>query len=345
MKKILCTIVFFCVAPVLFAQTQVVNIYNWSGYIPDEVLTAFEKETGIHVNYSTFDSNEVLYTKLKVVDPHADYDIVVPSSSTLQHMINEDMLQPIDHSQLSNMKYLNPQLLNQPYDPHNQYSLPYLWGTTGILINTQYYSPKEIQRWSDLWKPDLQGKIAVLDEMRDVFGASFKVLGYSINDSNPAHIQAAYLKLSDLLPNIQSFQSDGTQQMYVNEDANIGIIENGDANSVIAENPHYQYIYPKDGVILWVDNMAIPRGASHIKNAYRFMNFVMRPDIAAKISMGVGFSSPNLAAIKLMPKDEQDNRTLNPEPADLSHAEVEGYLSRETNDVYLYYWEMLKLKL
>lgn len=326
------------------ASISVVNVYNWSGYIPTSVLIQFERETGIHVRYSTFDNNEVLYTKLKA-NLSANYDVIVPSSSNLQHMIEEGMLIKLDKSKLPNMKYLFPKLLNQPYDPHNQYSLPYLWGTTGIIINTRFYSPQEVKSWKDLWKPKFRRKIAVLDSVRDIFGVSFKVLGYSINDRNPDHIHQAYLKLSQLLPNVQSFQSDGTQQMYVNEDAHIGITENGDANLVIRENPSYRYIYPKEGVILWVDNMAIPKGVKNLDNAYQFMNFVMRPDIAKKISEGIGFTSPNQKAIQLMSKAWQQNRILHPLPADLEHAEIEGYLPREINDLYLKYWEMFKLKI
>lgn len=341
MKKII-FIILCGVVIKAFAVSNIVNVYNWSGYIPPKVLRKFQQETGIKLNYSNFDSNEDLYAKLKAA-PTSGYDVVFPSTSFVQHMAREGMIRKLDKSCIRGMQNLNPQLLNQAYDPHNRYSVPFLWGTTGILLNTKYYTMQEIKSWYDFWQPQLHNRLSMLDDMRDVFAIALKVLGYSINDQNPQHIKQAYLKLKTLLPNIQSFAADGAEHLYINENANLGMIESGDAYSVMQENNNFRYVYPRDGAIIWMDCMVIPIGAKHLQNAYRFINFILRPDVAAMISEGVGFSSPNLAAIKLMPKAIQQNRVLNPTVADLKHAEFENAISQKARKLYLHYWEMLKL--
>jgi len=341
MKRLLITILIFF-ASTAFAKDNIVNVYNWAGYMPPEVIALFQKETGIKVNYSTFDSNEDLYTKLKA-NSNIDYDIAVPSAPYVQQMIRDGMLRRLDKSKLIGFKNLNSTLLNQSYDPNNQYSIPYLWGTTGIIINTKYYSPKKINYWEALWQPQFRGQLSFINDMKDVFAMALKVLGYSINDQNPKHIREAYLKLKALLPNIQSFEAGGAKHLYVNEDSNIGMIESGDAYIISQEKPSFKYIYPKDGPLIWTDNMVIPIGAKHVENAYEFINFILRPDIAKMISLGVGFSTPNAAAVKLLPKAAQENRVLNPTAKDLQNGEVEGAISLKTRGLYLKYWELLKL--
>lgn len=334
----------FCfIGMAVHASDNVVNIYNWSGYVPQEVLIQFEKETGIRVNYSTFDDNQVLYAKLKA-DSNSDYDLVIPTSYIVQRMIKEKMVQRLEKAKLPNIKHLNPRLMNASYDPENQYSLPYLWGTTGILINKKYYSHSDIQGWLSFWSVQLQRKVALLNDMRDIFAMAMKVLGYSANDHHPQHIQEAYLKLKELLPNVQSFSGNGSQQFYINEDAKIGMINSGDANIIMQESSDFAYLYPEEGALIWVDCVVIPTRAKHREQAHQFINFILRPDVAKAISVGVGYSSPNLAAIQLMPSDIQNNRVLNPRDEDLRKAEVEGDLDSETTNLYLKYWERLKLE-
>ncbi|MBU0455540.1 MAG: spermidine/putrescine ABC transporter substrate-binding protein [Pseudomonadota bacterium] len=337
-------ILFFCtVFPVFaFAQQRVLNVYNWSGYIPPKVLALFQKETGIRVNYSTFESEQTLYTKLKA-DQHAGYDLVVPSSDFVERMRKEGMLRKLDKKQLPNFRYLNPKLLNQSFDPQNQYSVPYLWGVTGMIANRKYYPEGSIQYWRDLWKPKYKGQISFTDDLRDAFSIGLIVSKYPVNDVDPEHIKTAYLKLRALSPNIRSFSSGAEQQMFVNEDANVGVIQNGDAHSVIVGNPNFYFIFPKDGPIFWVDSMVIPKYASHVKAAYQFMNFVLRPDVAKMIVEGVGFSTPNLGALRLMSPDMRNNRVINPKSEDLRNAQVEGYVPNQVNQLIVHYWQLLKL--
>jgi spermidine/putrescine transport system substrate-binding protein len=342
MKKMM-AMVFFLLVSIASAKTeQIVNVYNWSGYIPSSVLVKFEQETGVRINYSTYDSNEMLYDKLKS-DQNIGYDIVAPSSYILQRMMQEGMLQKLNYAKLTNVKYLDKALLNESFDPNNQYSLPYLWGTTGLIVNRNFFSESVVRQWSDLWAAQFRRQITMVDDMRDVFSVGLASLGYSINDRDPDHIKQAYQKLKDLMPNVLAFAASGSQQMYVNEDSKIGMINSGDAMMVLAENSNYFFVYPKDRQIIWMDNMALPSNAPHLENAYKFMNFVMRPDIAKMISEGVGYSSPNQAAVQLMTKEQQADPILNPKKEQLSHAEVESDIGLQANRLMLKYWELLKL--
>lgn len=332
-----------CLLPLsLFAKNNVVNVYNWADYIPPKVLKMFEAQTGIHVNYSTFDSNQDLYIKLKV-DPNAGYDVVFPSSYYVQRMADAGLLHRLDHAQLSGFKNLNPELLNRHFDPGNQYSVPYLWGSTSILVNDRFYQPGSITVWNDLWQPRFRGELLLTNDMRDVFSIALRALGYSINDQNPEHIKAAYLKLKALLPNVKLFNSAGTQPIYLDEDATIGVIDSGDAYNISQVDPHLHLVYPKDGVNLWVDCMSIPKNAPHLSNAYRFINFILQPKIAKMISLKLGYSTPNLAARQLMSPKERANPILNPPHWIFKKAEFEGSVEHAT-DLYLYYWERLKLE-
>ncbi len=341
---------YFCWILLLFAialpswadDKQVVNVYNWSGYISDGVLKQFEKETGIHVNYTTYDSNETLYAKLKA-DPDAGYDIVVPSTYFIDRMRNQNMLHKIDKSQISNIKHLNPVLLNKPFDPHNEYSIPYFWSTTGIAINTKYYPEESIKTWNDLWKNQYKDQLLLLDDIRDVFSMALFSLGYSVNDTNPEHIKAAYLKLRKLLPNVRLFNDEAAAAIYIDEDATLGMGWNGDVYMASKENPAMRYIYPKEGFALAIDSMAIPVGAKHLENAYKFINFILRPDIAMQLSVATGYASPNLAAQKLMPKELANNKMVYPDAATLERSQIQIDLGPATNAIYAKYWELLKI--
>ncbi len=323
------------------ANDNVVNVYNWSRYMPDSVLAEFEKETGIHVNYTVYDSNETLYAKLRS-DPDSGYDIIVPSSYYIDRLRQAGILHKIDKSKLPNFKNINPALLHQAFDPNNDYCIPYLWGSTGIGINRQYFQPGSITKWSDLWKPKFKNQLTMLDDMREVFDIALITLGYSVNDQNPEHIKQAYQKLVQLLPNIRLFNSDAVQNLFVDEDIRIGMLWNGDLYQASTENSTLQFVYPEDGFAYWIDTVAIPKNAPHLANAYKFLNFIMRPDIAKEIALGEGYSSPNTEAIKLMPADIRNNAILNP-PAEVLKR---GQLQRDAgaaDDIYEKYWELLKI--
>lgn len=341
MKHILSIVLFFF-SIAIFASDQVVNVYNWSNYMPDSVLKQFEHETGIHVNYSIYDSNETMYAKIRS-DPHAGYDVIFPSSYYLQRMIKGNLLHQMDKSKLTNWRYLNPLLLNQPFDPHNDYSLPYLWGTTGIAFNSKYIKGDSIQRWSDLWQPQFKNQLLMLNDVREVFSIALIKLGYSVNDTNPEHIKQAYEELVKLLPNIKLFETDAVQSIFIDEDVWIGMLWNGDYFLASQENAGLGYIFPQDGFTYWIDAVAMPKYAPHLENAYKFINFILRPDIAAQISLAEGYSSPIPDAIKLMPLNVRNNPILNPTSALLKRAQIQQDIG-DSAELYEKYWEMLKIQ-
>jgi spermidine/putrescine transport system substrate-binding protein len=324
-----------------FADNKVLNVYNWSNYLPKDVIVQFEKETGIHVNYSTYDGNDTLYAKLKA-DPHAGYDIIVPTSYFIDRMRNEHMLKTLDKSKLPNFKNLDKALLNKPFDPNNDYSIPYFWGSTGIVVDKKYFDPNSIKSWNDLWDPRFKDQLLILDDPHDVFSTALLALGYSANDSDPDHLHQAYLKLKALLPNVKLFNSDAAKVNYIDEDATVGMGYSGDTYQAMQENPDLVYIYPAEGFVVWVDCMAIPKYAPHVDNAYQFMNFLMRPDIAAKLSEELDYASPNSAAKTLLPKAMRENPAIYPDDKILDRAQFEQD-SGDLDMIYEKYMEELKV--
>jgi len=320
---------------------EIVNVYNWSNYMPDDVIQQFEKETGINVNYTTYDSNETMYAKLKA-DPDAGYDVVVPSTYFIDRMRQQNMLQKLDKTKLPNFKNLNPDLLNKSYDLHNNYSIPYLWGTSAIVINDKYFAKGAVTSWADLWNSRLRDQLLLLDDTREVFSMALIVLGYSANDTNPDHIKQAYEKLKQILPNVKLFNDEAVQNIYIDEDVTIGMGWTGDIFQANQENSHVQYVYPKEGFVISMDNLAIPVGAQHVENAYKFINFLLRPDVAAKISMEIGYASPNLAALKLMPAEILHNQIIYPDSVTLRRGQFQTDVG-STDRIYEKYLELLKM--
>lgn len=342
MKRIL--VLLFCfISTIAFANDEKeLNVYNWANYLPDEVIKQFQDETGIKINYSTFDSNETLYAKLKS-NPQAGYDVVVPSTYLVDRMRRENMLFPLNKTLLPNFKNLNPHLLNQIYDPGNQVSVPYLWGTTSIVVNTRYHKINTIQRWEDFWSPQYRDQLLLIDDVRDVFAVALKTLGYSVNEKDPQHIEQAYQKLKNLMPNVRLFNAEALQTLYIDEDVTIGMGLSGDIYIANNEDSTIQYVYPKEGAIYWLDSLVIPRGAKHVENAHRFINFVLRPDVAAKISSGIGYATPNLVAFNHLPPKVRNNRIIYPTASDLAHAEFQADVGNDANRLYQRYWELLKI--
>ena len=319
---------------------NVVNVFNWGDYLPNTVIQAFEKETGITVNYSTFEDNPELYAKLKL-NPNT-YDVIVPSSYLADQLIDEHLLQPLDYTQLPNSHALNPAITKLT---NSQYTLPYFWGTLGIAVNDKFYDPATITTWQDLWQPRFAGQLLVMDESREVFNVALSLLGYSVNDQAPAHLKAAYEKLKLLLPNIKLFNESQEASIFADEDVAIGMTLNGDAYRAYQGNHHIHYIYPQGSLLVWVDTLAIPVGAPNLANAYRFINFIMRPDIAAQIATTYAYSSPNLAAITRLPAPLRDSPILYPPANRLAHSEVSSSDSDATKMRMEHDWELLKLAL
>lgn len=322
-----------------FAEDTLV-IYNWSEYLPQQVIDQFTEETGIDVQYATYDSNEAMYAKVKTVQGEG-YDLLVPSTYYVDRMRREGLLQKLDKSRLSNFGNLNPRLLNQPYDPDNNYSIPYLWGTTGIAINTDQVDPDKVVAWEDLWDSGYKNKLLLLNDVREVFSMGLKTLGYSANSTNENEIRATYEKLTQLMPNVRVFNAESPKDLFLAEEVILGMNWNGEVYMANQENPSIRYIYPKEGVTVWMDNFVLSKKAKNVDAAYQFIDFILRPDIAKIITEEIGYTSPNLEAIKLLPESLRNNRIVYPTEEDLKNAEFQTDVGRAL-PLYEKYWQRLK---
>lgn len=339
MKKLLVLWLFlFCSSAVAASKTLV--IYNWAEYLPQAVLDQFSKETGIKVKYSTYDNNEAMYAKVKTVKGEG-YDVLVPSTYYLDRLRREGLLQKLDKSRLHNFGNLEPRLLGKPFDPNNDYSIPYLWGTTGIMVNTKDAPVKTVTRWADLWDARFKNKLLLLDDVREVFAMGLRTLGYSANSTSENEISAAYAKLVELMPNVRVFSADSPKDLYLAEEVVAGMNWNGEAYLANQKNPNLHYIYPQEGAGMWMDSLVISQGAKNVDAAYQFIDFILRPEIAKVISEEVGYTSPNLAAIKLLPEKVRANRIVYPSDEDLKNAEFQSDVG-EALPVYEKYWQRLK---
>lgn len=331
-----------CSMHALFAAENSVNVYMWSQEIPHFVIQQFEKETGIKVHYATFESNEVMYAKLRAAK-NPGYDLVEPSSYYIDRMRNQGMLEKLDRTKLLNFKNLDPAFLNRAYDPQSEYSVPFIWGITGIFVNKDYFGQNSIHNWNNLLDKKYLSQLMFLDDAREVFSTALLMLGYSINDNNPEHIKEAYLKLKSLMPNVKLFNTDAIISLLIDEDATVGMSWNGDLYKASCENPKLHFVYPTDGFEIWVDNFALLKNAPHTENAYKFLNFLMRPDVAMAVSLHVNYSTANLAARNAMPEYIRNNPALYPSANVLRRGEFETDIGEPAYALFEKYWEELKM--
>lgn len=309
---ILCLLFSLCsLHTYVFAKERTVIVYNWSEYIPAQVLKQFQKETGIRVIYSTYESNEAMYAKLKIVKG-VGYDVIIPSTYFVSLLKKDNLLQKIDKSKLSNFKYLNPALLNLPFDTNNEYTIPYMWGSDVLLMNSKVVDTSKISSWNDLLLPEFKRHVFLSDDLRDTFGIALMALGLSPNTRNLQEIEQAGMWLQKLMPSVYIFDVTAQKQVFITEEVRIGTAWNGDAFIAIQENPSLVAIYPKEGVPMWVDSFAIPIGANNVEEAYEFINFMLRPEIAVQCVQEYSYSTPNQKALEFLPKELAENPLINP---------------------------------
>lgn len=341
MKRFLLVLIVLALAvPVSAADKSEVYVYNWTEYLPDEVIASFQKDTGIKVVYATYESNESMYARLKILKG-GGYDVVFPSTYFVHKMRKEGLLSPIDRNRLSNFRHLDNRLLNKPYDPDNTYSVPYVWGSTAIGYNADKVKKEAVASWADLFHPGFKGQLVFNDDIREVFGMGLKVLGYSVNETDPAHIQEAYNKLKTLMPNIRLFASDSPKQAFLNQEVTAGMIWNGEIYMASQENPAISYAYPREGAIFWVDSMIIPVNAPNKDNAHRFIDYILRPDMAKQICEYVGYAPANASATALYDESLKNNKIVFPDSADIEKGEFQIDVG-DAILVYEKYWEKLK---
>ncbi|NLY18478.1 MAG: spermidine/putrescine ABC transporter substrate-binding protein [Clostridiaceae bacterium] len=268
----------------------VLNIFNWGDYINNDLITKFEKETGIKINYEMFDTNETMLAKLETGG--TDYDIIFPSDYIVEELIIRDMLMELDFNNIPNFKYVDNRFRNLAYDPLNKYSVPYFWGTLGILYNTDVVKEK-VDSTSILFDEKHAGQIMMLDSMRDSIGITLQMLGYSTNSTNPAEINEAKELLIKQKPIINGYYVDEVVDMMINGDVAIALNWSGAAMEIYWQGvENIEYVIPREGTNMWVDCMVIPKTCRHKKEAEMFINFMLDPDNAFVNSEYVGYSSP-----------------------------------------------------
>lgn len=319
---------------------QKVVIFNWTEYIPATVLEEFTAETGIEVEYATYESNESMYAKLKLLNG-SGYDITVPSTFYLEKMRKEGLLQPIQKQLLTHYANLDPNMLNKKHDPNNEFSVPYLWGSTAIAVNGDEIDASSITSWSDLWRPEFAGKLMIMDDVRDIMAVGLAVAGYADNTTNESEIKAAYEQLKTLWPSIKVINSDSPKTPLIQGNVSIGVIWNGETYMAQQEVPNIQFIYPKEGAVLWIDSFVIPKGAENVENAHKFIDFMLRANSAKAAIEELGYAAPNTAAFSLLDESLRNNKMIFPSPEDIQ----KGSIHQDVGDaVLLYekYWEMLK---
>jgi len=287
----------------LVVTSKELNIYAWSEYIPQELLDAFAKEYKVKVNYDTYASNEELMAKLQA--GKTNYDVIIPSDYTVGILSAQQMLEPIDLDHMPNFANVDDQFKNASYDPGNKYSVPYQWGSVGIAVNTAKVT-KPITKFADLWDPSFKGKLVVLDDEREIIGMALLVLGFDKNSTDPAQLDAAKKKLIELKPNIKLYDSDSPKTALLTGEAVAGVVWNGEASLAHQENDKIAYVLPAEGMGLWYDNMAVPKGAPHKDAAMAFINFVLRPDMSILITKAFPYSSVNKAALELLKTQDPD---------------------------------------
>lgn len=341
MKSLLITVLVLALAILPSAAGQrELYFFNWSDYLPAPLLERFTRETGILVHYSTYDSNEAMYAKVKLLGG-SGYDLTVPSTYLVDRMRKEGLLLPLDHSRIPNFKNLSPRHLNQPFDPGNRFSVPYLWGTTGIAVHASRVDPDSVSSWMDLWHPRFHRALLLPNDMRELFHMAFLVLGLPVNSTQPEHIARAYHKLRELMPNVRVFSSDAPQILFITGEVDIGMLWNGVAYLARREDPDIHFLHPKEGPLLWMDNLVILKNARHPDEAHVLIDYLLRPEIGKELSAAIGYASPNAEAIRLLPAEVRDDPAVYPPAEVLRRGEYQTDLGPALR-LYTEYWEKLK---
>lgn len=325
-----------------FAQ-DVVNVYVWGGEIPRSLIQKFERKTKIQVNFSTYDSNETLYSKLQLSKVGL-YDVVLPSGYFVERMAKKGLLQELDHQRLKNYNNIAPTFLNPNYDPKNRYSIPYIWGATGIFYNAKNIQ-KAPQSWSDLWDKRFHNALLLMDDMREVMSMAALSLGFTPNYNSQIEITRMLNHLLKLVPNIKLLINEGIPPLIIDEDMEVGMAWNGDTAKAIKENPNIRFVFPKEGFVIWVDAFAIPKNAPHPDAAYRFINFMLEASSGRKAALSEGHALCNQRAIASLPRRIRENTVLYPDSKTLARGHIQRDLDEHSLNAYFSAWQAFKLSL
>ncbi len=294
------------------AKDDVIYLYDWAEYIPPGLLEDFTAQTGIKVIFSSFESNETMYAKMKTMGKSGGYDVIAPSNYFVSKMRKEGMLLPLDHSKLPSLKELDPEMLDKPYDPGNQYSVPQIFGATAIAYNSDVYSADTFSSWNDLWKPEFKDKLQLTDDARELFHVALVTMGQDPNTTDPELIKQAYEKLLKLRPNVLTFNSDNPANSFIAGEVNAGMLWNGSAFIARKEGVPINISWPKEGAIFWMDTLAIPATSQNPEAAHKLINYLISAPVAERVALEVGYPTPNLLAREKLPQEIVQDTQLYP---------------------------------
>ena len=347
MKKIILLLVVLLLSVSLLSacskeSKEKVYVYNWGEYIDEEVLDLFEEETGIEVVYDEFEQNEDMYAKIQ--SGAVQYDVVCPSDYMIQKMIDEDLLTEINLDNVPNIKNIDPVNLKsaENFDPGNKYSVPYCWGTVGILYNkTMVDGP--IDSWSALFDEKYSGDILMIDSVRDAFMIALSYLGYDINTTDETQLEEAKALLASQYPLVQAYVVDQVRDKMIGGEAALGVIYSGEAIYTQRENSDLEYVVPKEGSNVWIDGWVIPKNNRNKENAEAFINFMCDPEIALKNFEYITYSTPNMAAKEMITDEDIKNSLVAfPEQSTLENCQTFRYLGEEMEALYIDKWNEAK---
>lgn len=321
-------------------STGSLKVYNWGEYMDPQVLKLFEKETGISVTYDEYETNESMYPI--IAKGAADYDLICPSDYMIQKMSDEGLLEPINWSRIPNAKNIDDQYFEfaRGYDENNTYSMPYLWGTVGILYNKKMVKGP-IDSWGVLWDTRYQDDILMQKSVRDAFGVALKYLGYSLNTTDEAQLDEAKQKLLEQKHSgvVQAYVVDEVRDKMIAGEAAMGVIYSGEALTCMEENEDLAYVIPKEGSNLWMDNFAIVKGAKNKENAEKFLNFLCRPEIMKMNFEYITYSVPSSKARELLPDEYKNSTIAFPALDSLKNCEVLKYVGKDGDSLYNQKWK------
>lgn len=347
MKRKFFTLFFIIGALCLFSgcnKKYDLYVYNWGEYMDKEVISLFEEETGLKVCYDEFNTNEDMYP---IIEKGATkYDLVCPSDYMIQKMIQNNLLAEINFENIPNASYIGEQYYetSKSFDPDNQYSIPYCWGTVGILYNkTMVKEP--IDSWSVLWDESYKDNVLMQDSVRDTLGIALKYLGYSLNSTKEAELEEAKKLLIDQASKgiVQAYVIDQVRDKMIGNEAAIGVIYSGEAIYTQRENSDLEYVVPKEGSNVWIDSWVIPKNAKNKENAEKFLDFLCRPEIALMNFEYITYSTPNTGARDLIEDDSIKNSPIAfPDASILKNCESFLYLGEEYDSIYNDKWKEVK---
>ena len=337
---LMCSLLAGCGSSTETASNGELNVFVWTEYVSDAAIEAFEEETGIKVNVSTYSSNEDMLAKLKS-ESEGTYDIIQPSDYAVEYLIAQDKLEALDKDKLTNLSNIDEAYLDESYDPGNEYSVPYEGGVACIAVNTAKVD-KDITSYDDLFDSSLKDQIVVLDDYRAVIGMTERSMGLSMNETDPDTLSKVEEKLLTLKDNVKLYDSDSPKSALISGDCTVGMIWSAEAALAMDENPDIKVVFPSEGAYVFLDNWCVPKGAKNYDNAMEFINFMLSSEAAQLNIADFPYLCPNTAAVEAMGEDYANNEAKNVPTEVISSGEFVKYLDTDTLAIYDEMWTKLK---